>query len=269
MSIASAVPRKRDNHPVVEILARWGLGSVAVSFALVGFLALMAAFHSGGAKTDRQGALARIAGTSWGTPVLIAVAIGFAGYALWRFVLAFTGQELENKEKKKPLKRVGYAARGLFYSSLAFGTVRLLLNARGGGGSQKHAATVLSWPGGALLVGAIGVAFIGAGLYSGYRAITKKYEEQLKMWEIPKARQHFVTIVAGFGLLTRMLLFSIIGWFLVRAAVGHDPKQAIGLDGALQKLASEPFGQILLGVAAVGLLAYAAYRAVEARYRTV
>lgn len=264
------MPGKRDRHRAVEFLARWGLASIAVSFALVGVLALMAAMHGGGVKTDRQGALARIARTNWGTPVLVVVAIGFAGYAIWRFMLSFTGEEIESEEKKHPLKRVGYAARGLSYAGLSIATVRLIFSGRrGGGGSQKEAATVLSWPGGELLVGAIGIAFIGAGLFSGYRAITKKYQESLKMWKIPDARKGIVTVVAGFGLLTRMVLFSIIGWFLIRTALDHDPKKAIGLDGALQKLASEPSGRVLLAIVAVGLLAYAAFRAVEARYRTV
>jgi hypothetical protein len=278
MSVSSAltgdvsVPTgKRGRRRGLEVLARWGLASLGLSFALVGILALMAAFHHGGAKTDRQGALARVAATSWGMPVLIIVAIGFAGYAIWRIVLSITGEEVESGERKSALKRVGYAARGLFYSGLTVATIRLLFDARSssGNGSQKHAATVLSWPGGAFLVGAIGVAFIGAGLFNGYRGITKKYQKKLKMWEIPEARRRFVTAVAGFGLITRMLLFMIIGWFLIRTAVDNDPKKTIGLDGALQKVASEPYGRILLGIVAVGLLAYAAFRAVEARYRTV
>lgn len=255
----------------LEILARWGLASVGASFALVGILALMAALHHGGAKTDRQGALARVATTSWGAPVLIVVAIGFAGYAIWRFALAITGEEIESGKKKSALKRAGYAARGLFYSGLTIATIRLLLSARSasGNGSQGHVATVLGWPGGALLVGAIGLAFIGAGLFNGYRGITKKYRKKLKMWKIPEARRRFATAVAGFGLLTRMLLFMIIGWFLIRTAVDNDPRKTIGFDGALQQVASEPYDRVLLGIVAVGLLAYAAFRAVEARYRTV
>ncbi|MFA5892062.1 MAG: DUF1206 domain-containing protein [Actinomycetota bacterium] len=271
MGVASVLPRSRDRRQGVELLARLGLASVGVSFALVGFLALMAAFHQGGAKTDRQGALARVAHTGWGAPVLLVVAVGFAGYAIWRFVLAITGREVESGEKKHVLNRVGYAARGVFYTSLAIATVRSLFSggASGANASQKHAATVLRWPGGAWLVGAIGVAFIAAGLFNGYRGITKKYQEKLKMWEVPKARERIVTVVAAFGLLTRMVLFAIIGWFLLTTAIGNDANKTIGLDGALQKLASQPYGRVLLGIVGIGLLAYAAFRGVEARYRTV
>ncbi|GAC1412324.1 MAG: hypothetical protein NVSMB57_07720 [Actinomycetota bacterium] len=271
MGASAAVPGKRERHRAVEVLARWGLASVAVSFALVGSLALLAALHSGGAETDRQGALADIARKPWGKPVLLLIALGFAGYAAWRFVLAATGKEIETKREKKPLSRLGYAARGVLYSGLAVTTVRIMLTGSksASGGSQRHAATILSWPGGQLIVGAIGLAFIGSGLFNGYRGITRKYEEQLKMWQIPKHRQNKVAFIARFGLLTRMVLFLIVGWFLIRTAINHDPKNAIGLDGALQKLAAQAYGRLLLAVAAVGLLAYAAYRAIEAKYRRV
>jgi hypothetical protein len=256
----------------MEILARWGLASVGLSFALVGFLALLAALGLGGAKTDRQGAMARVAHAGWGIPLLIVIAIGFAGYATWRFVLAITGENVEDDEEKSTAKRLGYAARGLFYSALTVGIVRLIFGAGGKSGSgtqRKETATVLHWPGGAWLIGAIGLLFIGAGLWNGYRAITKKYLEQLKTWRIPAGRERFVKVIAGFGLFTRMLLFSIIGWFLIRAAVDKDPKKTVGLDGALQDLARQAYGRFLLGVVALGLLAYAMFRFIEARYRTV
>ena len=268
--VSSAVHSKRDRRRATEVLARWGLASVGVSFGLVGVLALLAAFDVGGAETDRQGALAHIAKTGWGIPLLIVIALGFAGYGIWRFVLAITGENVENREDKGALKRVGYAARAVFYSGLTIGTVRLLFGGRTNGGQQhKHAARVLSWPGGAWLIGAIGLAFVAAGLWNGYRAVTKKYLEQLKAWDIPAARERIVNAIAAFGLSTRMILFSIIGWFLIRTAADHNPKEAIGLDGALRRVAAQTYGRVLLGLVAVGLLAYALFRCVEARYREV
>ena len=64
-------------------------------------------------------------------------------------------------------------------------------------------------------------------------------------------------------------LRRIIGWFLIQAAVDHDPKKTVGFDGVLQKVATQTYGRVLLGIIAIGLLAYALYRAVEARYRKV
>ena len=41
-----------------------------------------------------------------------------------------------------------------------------------------------------------------------------------------------------------------------------------GLDGALQTLAQQPYGKILLGIVALGLVAYAIYMIVQSRYRS-
>jgi len=55
----------------------------------------------------------------------------------------------------------------------------------------------------------------------------------------------------------------------VRAAWQYDPKEAIGLDGALRKLAHAEYGQVLLGATAGGLMAYGLFCLVQARYREV
>ena len=45
---------------------------------------------------------------------------------------------------------------------------------------------------------------------------------------------------------------ALIGVFVIRAAPPYDPKEAIGLDGALQKLAGAAYGPYLLGLTAAG-----------------
>ncbi|HEY0096819.1 MAG TPA: DUF1206 domain-containing protein, partial [Archangium sp.] len=62
-------------------------------------------------------------------------------------------------------------------------------------------------------------------------------------------------------------VFVLIGGFLVQAALTANPRRARGLDGALEALAAQPHGTVLLALAAAGLVAYAVYMAVEARYR--
>lgn len=64
-------------------------------------------------------------------------------------------------------------------------------------------------------------------------------------------------------------MFGLVGWFLVKAAIEYDPQGAEGLDGALGRLAGQPYGQALLGVAAAGLVAYALDCFAQARYRQV
>jgi hypothetical protein len=65
------------------------------------------------------------------------------------------------------------------------------------------------------------------------------------------------------------VLFVMIGVFLVRAAWQYDPKEAIGIDEALAKLAHQPHGAVWLGAAAVGLFAYGVFSVLSARYREI
>ena len=76
-------------------------------------------------------------------------------------------------------------------------------------------------------------------------------------------------MVGILGHAARAVVFSLLGVFLVRAAIQYDPKEAVGLDGALQKIAQQPYGGALLGLVAVGFLAYALFCAVQARYADV
>jgi len=61
----------------------------------------------------------------------------------------------------------------------------------------------------------------------------------------------------------------LIGGFVIQAAVTFDPKKAVGVDGALKRLAGEPYGPWLLAVVAVGLLSFGLFSFVEARWRKV
>jgi hypothetical protein len=71
------------------------------------------------------------------------------------------------------------------------------------------------------------------------------------------------------GLFARAVVFGLVAWFLVKAAVEFDPDEAVGLDGALRKLADAPYGPLLLGVTAAGLVAYGLFCVAQARYRRV
>jgi hypothetical protein len=66
-----------------------------------------------------------------------------------------------------------------------------------------------------------------------------------------------------------MVVFGLVGVFLIRAALDFNPKDAVGLDGALAKLLDQPYGPVLLGVVAAGLVAFAIYSWSDARYRRI
>jgi len=70
-------------------------------------------------------------------------------------------------------------------------------------------------------------------------------------------------------LTARGVVFGIIGFFLVQAALNSNANEARGLSGALRALEQQSYGQWVLGIVALGLIAYGFYMLVLARYRRI
>ena len=71
------------------------------------------------------------------------------------------------------------------------------------------------------------------------------------------------------GHVARGAVFAVVGVFLAKAAIEYDPNEAVGIDGALLKVVEASYGTLLLALVAAGLIAYAVYCFVEARYRRI
>ena len=252
-------------------LARTGLVARGLSFGLVGVLAAKLAFGDGGAATSRQGALAQLSHHSFGKAALIALALGFTAYALWRFVEALVERGDGDNAAKTWGKRVDYVGRGLTYAGLTYTTLKILAGA-GQQQSQnqqahKSAAMVLDWPAGRFLVGAAGLAVIGVGCWNLYRGLARKFEDAWRVGRLSHTMRTWGGRAGVLGHVARFVVFGLIGVFLVKAAIDYRPKDAIGLDGALQKLAHSSYGPALLGIVAAGLIGFALYCIADARYR--
>lgn len=251
-------------------LARAGLVAKGASFGIVAVLAIKLALGDGGRAASREGALHTLAGETFGAVVLSLLVLGFAAYALWRFVEAWAAP---CDDAKKWAKRLGSVGRGLIYAGLAFSAAKILAGAGGSGSQNEKAhqatATLLSWPAGTWLVGIGGAVVIGAGLWNLYRGLARKFEDKWRTGEMSAAARRWGGRAGAVGHVARAVVFGLIGVFVIRAALEYDPKQAIGLDGALQKLAGAAYGPYLLGATAAGLLAYGLYCLVDARYRDV
>jgi Domain of Unknown Function (DUF1206) len=258
------------------VLARVGLVAKGISFGLVGGLAIGVAVGHGGKTTSRNGALATIADEWWGKGLLALLALGFAAYAIWRFVEAFAEREADEDEAKgeakKWAKRAGYVGRGLIYAGLTYTAVRLLVGSGGGESqnqkAQKTTAEVFDWPAGRWIVGLVGLCIVGAGVWNVYRGLTRKFEDR---WRGGMSRTERIwgSRAGLVGHVARGIVFGLVGIFITKAAIDYNPHDAIGLDGALQKLARASYGPWLLGLTAAGLIAYGLFCLVDARYRDV
>jgi type IV secretory pathway VirB2 component (pilin) len=106
-------------------------------------------------------------------------------------------------------------------------------------------------------------------LYLYAKAYSAKFRSRLNLATVSAQMRKWVIYTGRCGYAALGVVFSIIGIFLIVAAFQHNPYQAKGLDSALQTLVHQPFGPILLGIVALGLIAYGIYSFVEARYRRV
>ena len=252
-----------------EWLARAGFVSRGLIYAIIGILAVKLALGTSGQSANQQGALRTIAHQPFGEVLLILVAIGLAGYASWRLIRALLGHGPEGSDTG--MERVAALGSGIVYAVICAIAVGILLGSSGSSsGNPKHtAAGVLGWPAGTWLVGMAGVVLIGIGLYQGYRALTRKFTKDSKTEQMKPEVRHLFERVGMFGYFARMVVFALVGVFLIRAAVDYNPSRAVGLDGALAQIAHASYGPYLLGVVAAGLIAFGMYSLADARYRRI
>ena len=255
----------------VERLARFGYAAKGVVYGIVGLLAAQAAFGTGGKTTDTKGALQEIVTQPFGKVLLGVVAIGLFGYVLWQFVQAIKDPEGKGTDTKGILQRIGYAISGIIYAGLALSAVRIILGSPSGNSNstQDWTARLLSQPFGQWLVGTVGAFIIGLGFYQFYKAFTTKFRKEFNLSELSDTEQKWVKAISRFGLAARGVVFCLIGFFLIQAARKSDAGEAGGLGEALETLREQPYGAWLLGIVALGLIAYGIYMVMQARYRRI
>jgi cytochrome bd-type quinol oxidase subunit 2 len=268
---AVATTRRASDSKWLDRTARLGFVARGVVYAIVAGIAVKLAFGSGSSEqANKQGALQAIADQPFGRGVLVILAVGLAGYALWRFSQAATGYQDENDEKKRAAKRLASVGKGAIYVAFCVSTIAVIAGRASQNGEQQQktwTARVLAWPGGPFLVGVAGAAIVAGGIYLIVRGLTTKFEDKLETGRMgPGVRRASLTL-GLVGSVGRGVVFGLIGILLVGAAINHDPNQAQGIDGTLRTIADRAYGQVLLFLTALALFAFAAYSMVEARYR--
>ncbi len=110
---------------------------------------------------------------------------------------------------------------------------------------------------------------IGVAGYQAFKGIKKKFLDDSRTEQMSHTVRTAFTALGTFGHVARAVIFALIGYGLIRAALDYDAQKAVGLDGALREVADASYGPWLLGVVALGLIGFAAYSAADARYRKI
>lgn len=246
---------------------RAGYAGRGLTYVVIAGFSLWA-ISRGGEPQGTGSALASLESTSGGEVMLALIALGLFAYAAWRFIAAALDLDAHGREAKGLLARIGMAVSGAVHLALAIGALSLLISAGGSEGESRireWVGTVMGWPAGRWLVGLAGLAIIGAGLKYVIEGWTVGYERTL-------ASSSFTTrwrAALRVGVAAHGVTVAVIGLLFLMAAWRADPSQAGGLAGAFDWLGKRAYGRLLVAALCLGLLGFALFCLVNARWRIV
>ena len=265
---ASNTARRANDSPAARALARAGLTARGVLYILIGLVAILVALGRTSQQADQQGALQLLAGKPYGIVALWLLAIGFAGYALWRLGEAAFGVTVDGPGAGPRLKSL---VRGLIYAGFAYLTFKIITGTQGSQTAKQQdlTASVMRHSGGRWLVGIVGLIIVIAGVALVIEGLRRKFLKYLKQAQMSPRTRRIVEWLGVIGTAARGAVFALAGVLVVEAAVTYKPAKAGGIDKALLTLRDQPFGAFLLVLAALGLMVFGIYGLCEARWRKV
>jgi hypothetical protein len=135
-----------------------------------------------------------------------------------------------------------------------------------GGGTDSTTAKVMDWPGGQLIVGAVGLAIMAYGVSLVVRGWTEKFREHLDaQGQSGKDGSAYVKLGKA-GYIAKGIAIVLVGGLFVYAAATHEAKKSGGLDQALQTVLGYPFGQVLLIAIGLGIASYGVFCFARAKH---
>lgn len=244
---------------MLESLARLGYASKALVFAIAGALTIAAATNRSGRVTDMSGALEVILRQPSGKLLLMVLAVGLCGYAVWRVLDAILDPDHHGREFKGMVTRIGNFVRALLYGGLGVESFRLLqgLGGRRPGAERMWTARLMDVPFGSWIVAILGLVIVIYGVSEIVAGFKGGYSRTLDLSPVPANLRRPVEGISRFGIGARGVIIAVVGFFLVRAAWQRDPGEAQGTRGSMLELADAVDGTWILVLVGAGLLAYA------------
>lgn len=247
---------------------RFGYLTKGLLYGFIGWLAIRGAFGAGGKATDKDGAIREMNHQlPFGEELLIAVAVGLGIYGLWRIAEAIFDPEGRLQHPTEWLVRAGYFLSGLSYAFLAYFAARLAILGNASANKDSWLVKLMSTSWGTAVIVIGGAVIIAVGIHQLYEAVKGHFMERYRLEDMSRGVSLAARVVGSFGLAARSITFFIIGGFAIRAALRSKPGEIKGLAEALQLIARESEGPILLGIVAAGFIAYGLYCLANACYR--
>jgi hypothetical protein len=264
---AQQMGHQANNSEWLDRAVRVGMIAYGVVHLTIAWLAIQLALGDHSGSASRQGALSQLAQQPFGKFVVWVIAIGMVFLVVWKLLEAFVDSQVEDGAKQwlKPAVNVGKA--------IVYGTLGVSAFHTATGSTSKSSSSTSSWtsklmdqPFGRWLVGIVGLAVIGYGVFLAYSGYKEKFLKHLdaegKSGDQGKAYKMFGKI----GYIAKGIAIGAIGALFIFAAVDHKAKKSGGLDQALHKVLQQPFGPVLLFAIALGIGCYGLFCFARARH---
>jgi len=250
-----------DKSEKFRWLVRLGFAARGLVYLLIGYLALTAERTENGPEN----AFDWLQDVPLGVPILYLAAAGLLGYGLYRLCSLLFDVENHGTNAEGIAMRVGHGASGLAHLMLAWTAFQFAQGAKqapsGGATEEAAAATLLSFSFGSLVLGLIGIAFVGAAIMQGKLAETADF-----MKETAPDAPAIVKPLGRAGYAARAVVFLVIGWSLIKSGWFGSARKVESVGDAMGTLAGN---YVLFTFVAVGLVVFGLFSLLLARYRIV
>ncbi|PHQ30030.1 DUF1206 domain-containing protein [Leeuwenhoekiella nanhaiensis] len=250
-----------------EKLARFGMLAKGVVYAIIGTLTAMAAFNLGGSKSGNENVLQFLAGQPFGQVLLALLGVGLFGYTFYRFYEAFKGSGDSWSEVKGFFKRSGFIVSGIFYGALGVTALRMVLGESSGSGGSSIISTLMDKSYGPYLVGFIALCLAGKAIFQVYKAYSGKFRDDVSESSLSQNERKTLIRAGKIGFIARGIVSGIVAFLFFKVATGSGGDTG-GKVAAFEFLQNN-FGATVMGIVALGLVAYAVFMFIQAKYAQI
>ncbi len=248
-----------------EKFASFGIATKGIVYFIIGALTTMAAFGYGGKKSGSGTVIDFISQQPFGQILLILLAIGLLGYVFWRWYQAFANpMDIENNTKGT-VKRIAYFISGVLYGALAVKAVVTVMGSTSGG--KSFTAKVFESDYATTITIIIGLGLIGKGIYEFYKVYSGKFKKDVQSAGIPHNAENLVLNAGKVGHTSRGIVAGILGYLFLKTGFTENADKLSKTD-AFGFIENE-FGNIVMGLIALGLVAYGVFMMIKAKYSSL